>query len=196
GGDEGEWERRWREVEVAGQLPARDDADAPYRGLARFELADRELFFGRDDLIADVVELVGRRRFGALVGASGVGKSSLLRAGVIPALRHGPAAAGWLGAVRVLTPGKQPARTHAERLAVPSDGRDVLVVVDQFEEVFTLCQDPQERARFLDLLLTAAADDDDEGEDEDEDAHGGVRSGRLRVLLAVRADFFGRCAQH
>ncbi|WP_369250316.1 hypothetical protein [Streptomyces sp. R41] len=89
GGDTAEWERLWRETlgaEAGTRAP--DDADSPYPGLARFEPADRDRFHGRDDLIAELLELCARRRISAVVGASGSGKSSLLRAGLIPALRE------------------------------------------------------------------------------------------------------------
>ncbi|MFF3655017.1 nSTAND1 domain-containing NTPase [Streptomyces olivochromogenes] len=226
GGDPSVWERRWRAAlaDEAG-TPAPDDAEGPYPGLARFEPADRDRFHGRDDLIAELLRLVGRRRVSAVVGASGSGKSSLLRAGLIPALRastgaraaqpaaamrtraslpgqrrppvaefgstatepapsavpsplsatHPPAPA----AIRILTPGAHPARTH-DALFVPHDAPgDTLLVVDQFEELFALCADPGERALFIERLLTAL--DPDSG---------------LRVIIGVRADFYGRCAEH
>ncbi|KUN49020.1 hypothetical protein AQJ27_05125 [Streptomyces olivochromogenes] len=226
GGDPSVWERRWRAAlaDDAG-TPAPDDAEGPYPGLARFEPADRDRFHGRDDLIAELLRLVGRSRVSAVVGASGSGKSSLLRAGLIPALRasagasaaepaapvrtraalpgqrrppvsefgttttepapsavpsplsapHPPAPA----AIRILTPGAHPARTH-DALFVPHDAPgDTLLVVDQFEELFALCGDPGERALFIERLLTAL--DPDSG---------------LRVIIGVRADFYGRCAEH
>lgn len=192
GGDPDEWEIRWRRaVEEAAAFDPADDgaggAEPPYRGLARFETDDSGLFFGRDRLTAELVGLLRRRRFAAVFGPSGIGKSSLLRAGLIPVLQEpgepgeegerGPRLSG----IRILTPGDQLARTHEllrEASGSGGDG-DTLVVVDQFEEVFTLCHDTAERARFIDLLLTAREPE----------------SG-LRVLLAVRADFYGRCAEH
>ncbi|MFK4104713.1 hypothetical protein ACI2L1_32495 [Streptomyces sp. NPDC019531] len=183
-GDPGEWERRWREA-FAESADARvaeesEDEDSPYPGLARFETGDGEHFHGRDDLIAELVGRTARKRFTAVVGASGCGKSSLLRAGLIPALRNPPATSGTgLAAIRLLTPGPHPHRTH-EALFTPHDAPgDTLIVVDQFEEVFTLCADAGERTRFLGELL--AADDPESG---------------LRVVIAVRADFYGRCAEH
>ncbi|MCZ0988022.1 hypothetical protein O1M54_24265 [Streptomyces diastatochromogenes] len=68
----------------------------PYRGLARFEPADQALFFGRDRLAEEVRRLVCDHRFAVVFGASGSGKSSLLRAGLIPRLRHEIAARGGL----------------------------------------------------------------------------------------------------
>ncbi|MGW4977035.1 nSTAND1 domain-containing NTPase [Streptomyces mirabilis] len=226
GGDTSVWERRWRAAlaDEAG-TPAPDDAEGPYPGLARFEPADRDRFHGRDDLIAELLRLVARRRVSAVVGASGSGKSSLLRAGLIPALRASagtreaePAAAvrtraslpgrrgspvtGFgttateptlsavpfplsathppaLAAIRILTPGAHPARTLGA-LFVPHDAPgDTLLVIDQFEELFALCADPGERSLFIERLLTAL--DPDSG---------------LRVIIGVRADFYGRCAEH
>lgn len=85
--DPDEWERRWREADGAVRAPAPDERP-PYRGLARFEPDDTDLFFGREGLVTDVLELVREHRFAAVFGASGSGKSSLLRAGLIPRLRQ------------------------------------------------------------------------------------------------------------
>ncbi|TXR96350.1 hypothetical protein EAO73_33065 [Streptomyces sp. col6] len=183
GGDEEHWERRWVEAEdeaTAERLAADgDDASAPYRGLARFETSDSGLFFGRDRVIAPLAALVAEKRFTVLCGPSGSGKSSLLRAGLIPRLRRpGAEPAGRPAVIRVLTPGPRPATAHAEALSTGAAGGPALIVVDQFEELFTLCADPAERARFVDGLLDAA------------------RSGHgHRVLIAIRADFYGHLAQ-
>ncbi|MGW0576517.1 nSTAND1 domain-containing NTPase [Streptomyces sp. NPDC002920] len=187
GGDLAEWEARWREAveESAGDGSRDEDGSlTPYRGLARFEAGDSGLFFGREQLTADLVGLLRRRRLAAVFGPSGSGKSSLLRAGLIPVLRGAQEPGLRPAAIRILTPGERPARSHASLLtpAVPRDGSagaDTFVIVDQFEEVFTLCHDAAERARFIDLLLTARQPES-----------------RLRVLLAVRGDFYGRCAEH
>ncbi|MDT0547458.1 NACHT and WD repeat domain-containing protein [Streptomyces lonegramiae] len=182
GADRAAWEARWREAaEEATGLPREDDdAPPPYRGLARFEPGDHERFFGRDQLVADLLELVRESRFAAVFGPSGSGKSSLLRAGLIPALRDGAAEPlPRPSVIRVLTPGDRPLRTHADALAPKGGDGDTWLVVDQFEEVFTLCQDPAERAGFIERLLSAR----DEGS-------------RLRVVIGVRADFLGRCAEH
>jgi WD40 repeat protein len=181
GGDGEEWERRWREVDEEATVAAvaADDSDPPYQGLARFEPGDRERFFGRERLAGEVLALVRARRFSAVFGPSGSGKSSLLRAGLIPALQSEPSARLRPAAIRILSPGPHPARTHTA-LFTPKDGPgDTVVVIDQFEEVFTLCTDPAERKAFIDLALTALQPET-----------------RLRVVLAVRADFYGRCAEH
>ncbi|WP_234048664.1 nSTAND1 domain-containing NTPase [Streptomyces liliifuscus] len=187
GGDLAQWEDRWKEAveESAGDGSQDDDGSlTPYRGLARFETGDSRLFFGREQLTADLVDLMCRRRFAAVFGASGSGKSSLLRAGLIPALRQAQEPGLRPAGIRILTPGERPARSHEPLLtpAIPRDGStvaDTFVIVDQFEEVFTLCHDAAERVRFMDLLLTARQPES-----------------RLRVLLAVRGDFYGRCAEH
>ncbi|KUF19338.1 hypothetical protein [Streptomyces silvensis] len=178
GGDVEEWEHRWNEANEAVAAAGRGDAGraSPYQGLARFEPDDHARFFGRDALVAGAETLVGRHRFAAILGPSGSGKSSLLRAGLIPALR---AAGQDLAAIRILTPGARPARVHAAALEAADGDADTVLVVDQFEEVFTLCHDPAERTEFIDLLL-AARDP----------------VNRLRVVIAVRADFYGRCAEH
>ncbi|WP_254389974.1 helix-turn-helix domain-containing protein [Streptomyces sp. AC550_RSS872] len=182
GGDPAEWEGRWREAaaEVAAEPQAEDgDTESPYRGLARFEPADAALFFGRDGLTERLFQRACSGRFTAVFGPSGSGKSSLLRAGLIPLLRSPDIAGPRPAAVRVLTPGEQPLRTHGQRL-VPADGDgDTWLIVDQFEELYTLCTDPGERDQFIDCLL-AATDS----------------ASRLRVVIAVRADFLGRCAAH
>jgi WD40 repeat protein/transcriptional regulator with XRE-family HTH domain len=206
GEDEEKWRGRWRRAEeeaAQAQAAGTDDSASPYQGLARFEPGDSERFFGRDGPVAELLDLVRGGRIAAVVGASGSGKSSLLRAGLIPVLRNSPSPNGTSApaetqaapaeppadrtrtpaarpaAIRIFTPGAHPARTHSG-LFVPaeSDG-DTVVVVDQFEETFTLCTDPGERTAFIDLLLAAREP-----------------GSRLRVVIAVRADFFGRCAEH
>ncbi len=177
GADPDEWERRWREADAEARVPTPDERP-PYRGLARFEPDDSDLFFGREALVTDLMELVREHRFAAVFGASGSGKSSLLRAGLIPRLRQAQGAER-PAVIRVLTPGERPARTH-EKAFLPRDGDgETWVIVDQFEELFTLCRDRAERDRFLDLLLAARRPES-----------------RLRVLVAVRGDFYGHCADH
>ncbi|MFI7538805.1 hypothetical protein [Streptosporangium sp. NPDC049376] len=165
GGDAQEWRARWEEARSAQREHAARNGEperAPYRGLARFETEDQAYFFGRSALVERLVTLLEAHRFVLVVGPSGSGKSSLLRAGLVPALRG--------RAVRVLTPGAHP--------RLPGDAADVLVI-DQFEETFTLCEDPAERRRFVDALMAAGRDDR-----------------RTRVVLAVRADFFGQFTHH
>ena len=185
GGDPGEWGPRWKEAEAEANRAAEatdpdDNSPAPpYRGLARFEPTDRHLFFGRDRVVADLHALVRDHRFAVLFGPSGSGKSSLLRAGLIACLQEEIASGTCPARLRILTPGPTPATTYAHLLTPAPAEPESWVVVDQFEEIFTLCHDPAERSRFIDLLLAARAEDT-----------------RLRVLVSVRADFYARCAEH
>ncbi|MFJ2441714.1 MULTISPECIES: hypothetical protein [unclassified Streptomyces] len=182
GGDPAEWERRWRETDDQVAEEPREEESAspqPYRGLARFEPGDRGLFFGRDRLVEELRALVCGHRFAVVFGASGSGKSSLLRAGLLPRLREEIAGRGRPAVLRVFTPGARPVETY-ERLLTPGESEpESWVVVDQFEEIFTLCRDKEERDRFIDLLLAAREPES-----------------RLKVIIAVRADFYARCAEH
>lgn len=146
-------------------------AVCPYRGLGRFEQSHADLFFGRRAKVAEALERLRAHPVLAVVGASGSGKSSLARAGIVPA-----ALAGGLpgvGLAVTVVPGSNP-NEALDRAFGDSTGAaaQVLLVVDQFEEIFTRCSNPDERARFVTRLL---------------------RSGMTTVLV-VRADFYGHCA--
>ncbi|MFE9450148.1 hypothetical protein [Streptomyces sp. NPDC006739] len=179
GADPQVWKRRWEEAAAEVAAADRGDDDAPYLGLARFGAGDRGLFFGRERLVEDLLALVREHRFAALLGASGSGKSSLLRAGLVPRLEQIVAERGWEAVLEVVTPGARPAATHLSLLTPRQGGPERWVVVDQFEEVFTQCRDRADRWRFVDLLL--AARDPGSG---------------LRVVIAMRSDFHARCAEH
>ncbi|KAA6212741.1 hypothetical protein CP973_25675 [Streptomyces albofaciens JCM 4342] len=180
GGDVEEWTARWhRLAEETFVRAAPGDTDRPYQGLARYEPGDREKFFGRERLTEELLRLTGGHRLVAVLGPSGSGKSSLLRAGLIPRLQSPPADGPCPAAIRTFTPGARPFGTHRQLFAAAAGPGDTWLVIDQFEEVFTLCRDPAERARFLDLLL---------------DAQDPAR--RLCVVLGLRADFYGHCLQH
>ncbi|MDH4176701.1 MAG: hypothetical protein OEV72_03905, partial [Thermoleophilia bacterium] len=164
----------------------------PFKGLASFEPVDAEYYFGRERLVAELVaHLVGTGLL-AIVGPSGSGKSSVLRAGLLPALAGGvlPGSERWRRLL--LRPGECPleelrrvlvsgARDPlAEALdALPADGR-LLLAVDQLEELFTACRSDAERAAFADALTRAAGDP----------------HGRALVVVALRADFYGRFAAY
>ena len=135
-------------------------AECPYRGLLAFESADRHLFFGREAVVADVLARIAPGRLLAVVGASGSGKSSLLRAGVLAAVQAGEVAAA--RSARVITPGAHPP------LDLEADERELLIV-DQFEELYTQCRDAERRARFIDAVLSRSRP----------------------VVIGVRADFYG-----
>jgi WD40 repeat protein/DNA-binding SARP family transcriptional activator len=172
-----------QELELEGGRPGRAATDrsidvCPYKGLARFETVDAEYFFGREQMVAEAVGHLVGGTFLALVGPSGSGKSSLLRAGLVHALGSGvlPGSDRW--AYSVVRPGDHPldALAHAQ-----SDERaHLLLAIDQFEEVFTACADVAERAAFIDAITSLAEAPD----------------GDTTIVIAMRADFYGRCADH
>jgi WD40 repeat protein/DNA-binding SARP family transcriptional activator len=152
----------------------------PFKGLAPFDESDSEYYFGRERLVAELVaRLVGAPLLG-VVGPSGSGKSSVVRAGLMPALAGGvlPGSETW---VRVLMrPGEHPlAELEAAVSGIEGDPK-VVLVVDQFEEIFTACRDEDERATFVAELMRVAED----------------RYGRGLVVLAIRADHYGNCAAY
>ena len=136
GGDPDEWRARWeahaRELAAAG-----DEHPPPYLGLSSYQVEDGDRYFGRDTLVRELLRQVADGRFLALFGASGSGKSSILRAGVAagstatasPGIRLRPV---------ILTPGAAPSAELDRQLTLPG-AADPLLVVDQFEELFTLC---------------------------------------------------------
>lgn len=152
----------------------------PYKGLASFDVADAEYYFGRERLVAELVaRLVGATLLG-VVGPSGSGKSSVMRAGLLPALASGvlPGSQDWSQVL--IRPGEHPSRELSAGLAAVDGDARVVIAVDQFEETFTTCTDEEQRADFIARLADAAGD----------------RQGRYVVLLALRADFYGRCAAY
>lgn len=181
GGDVAEWRQRWHHVadELAAQPSGEDEAVSPYQGLARFEAEDRHRFFGRERLTEDLARLVHEHRFVTVFGPSGSGKSSLLRAGLVPRLQQPGEAGPQVAALRILTPGDRPLHRHEHALSAAPGPGETWLLVDQFEEVFTLCRADSERDAFIDRLLRAQQTGDG-----------------LRVVLGVRADFYGRCLQH
>jgi WD40 repeat protein/DNA-binding SARP family transcriptional activator len=173
-----------------GPRPAAGTAACPFKGLEAFDVADAELFFGRERLVAEIVARLPGTSLLGVVGPSGSGKSSAVRAGLLPALARDvlPRSAQWRQVL--FRPGERPMAALRGALDVPADADDpvaaalrrvgrgtrLLVVVDQFEELFTACRDPAQRGAFVDALTAS---------DE-----------RMVVVLAVRADFYGACAQH
>ncbi|MGH2898115.1 MAG: ATP-binding protein, partial [Solirubrobacteraceae bacterium] len=195
---------------LRGHVPELDDAArltpdeerAPYRGLSAFSPDDAEMFFGRERETATFVNRLRTHPVAAVVGPSGVGKSSFVQAGVIPALP-----AGW----RAITsrPGPLPlaaliARLHAAGIATATSIDDlraqlaadrevlgailraeghargpIVLVIDQLEELFTLCLDPLERTAFAQAVIAAARTVDDP----------------VRVVFTLRDDFLVRAEQ-
>jgi WD40 repeat protein len=174
--------------------PARVAAEGicPFKGLASFEPVDADYFFGRERLVAELVARLVGAGFLSIVGPSGSGKSSVLRAGLLPAFAAGvlPGSGGWRRLL--MRPGERPLDELrrvlvsgakdplAEALdALPPGGR-LLLAVDQLEELFTACRSETERAAFARALSRAASDPE----------------GRAVVVAALRADFYGRFAAY
>jgi WD40 repeat protein len=164
----------------------------PFKGLASFEPVDAEYYFGRERLVAELVARLVGSGFLGIVGPSGSGKSSVLRAGLLPALASGvlPGSADWRR--WLLRPGDRPMEALGAVLAagaedplaealdsLPGDMR-LLLAVDQLEELFTACRSEDERAAFVETLARAASDP----------------GRRAVVVVAVRADFYGRLADY
>ncbi len=129
------------------EAPAEVDRLAcPYKGLAAYEKDDALLFYGREDLVASLCARLVDTAFVAVVGPSGAGKSSLVRAGLLPALADGvlPSLVG------------APQWTIAPGAPLPDVDGPAVVVVDQFEELFTAPVDDSARDRFLDELTALA----------------------------------------
>jgi WD40 repeat protein len=145
-------------------------ATCPYRGLVAFGTEDEDLYFGREEVVASVVDRLIAAGFLAVVGASGSGKSSLVRAGLVPAYRHKGG-----GRIEVITPGADPVAELRRSLSAPPPS---LLIVDQLEELFTVCSDDASRTTFLDSLLDLR------------------ETGSASIVVALRADFYGRCAEH
>ncbi len=188
-----------------GNLP---EPENPYKGLRAFQSADAQDYFGREKLIQKVLNRLQEKdefqRFLALVGPSGSGKSSLAKAGVIPALWRGdiPGSDKWyivemlpgahtldeleVSLFQVTADKGMNLREQLERdrrglvrvanMILPDDSSELLLVIDQFEEVFTLLEDETERLQFLNLIQEAVTD---------------TRS-RVRVLVTLRADYYDR----
>ena len=142
----------------------------PFKGLASFEPVDAEYFFGRERLVAELVARLVGSTFLGIVGPSGSGKSSVLRAGLLPAIAGGvlPGSGGWR---RVLMrPGERPldelrrvlvsgaGDPLAEAVGALAPNERLFLAVDQLEELFTACRSEAERETFVDALARAAAD--------------------------------------
>ncbi|WP_157248269.1 AAA family ATPase [Nonomuraea typhae] len=191
---------------------------APYRGLAPFREEDAGIFYGRENEVAALVDRLAERDAGPLIvtGASGAGKSSLLRAGLLSALAGGALGADVARWPQILiTPGRTPLSELAVHLSVlsgldaptvrqtllarPQDARllasqalaadtarrrvpvgelGLILVIDQFEELFTMAEEAERAATVTALHAIATG------------------PGKAHVIISVRADFIDRCADH
>ncbi len=177
----------------------------PFKGLRAFREEDSGDFFGRDRIVAEVIRRLddGAGLIG-IIGPSGSGKSSIVRAGLIPALRAGAIEGSDRWSIAHMVPGARPfAELEAallrssldapdslsEQLAdretgvlraalriLPDESARLLLVIDQFEELFTLVSNEGDRSRFLDGLVNAIDDS----------------CGQVKVVVTLRADFYGR----
>jgi hypothetical protein len=170
----------------------------PYKGLQYFEDTDRdaEFFKGRSKLTDELIEKVESSKFLAVLGASGSGKSSVVRAGLLHKLKQGalPESQGWIYAV--MTPGDHP--LESLKKALPSQipqrqGVKVLLVVDQFEEVFTLCDDT-ERQQFFECLMAAVNPTGKAWRAESLKASP-LEGLDVCAMIVMRSDFFGKCTE-
>jgi WD40 repeat protein/transcriptional regulator with XRE-family HTH domain len=190
----------------------------PYKGLSYFDEADADLFVGREELTAKLAERVlslasneapDQTRCLAVVGASGSGKSSLVRAGLVPALRWNKKSADWH--IHIFTPTAHPLESLAANLTLedPSvtttatlmddfaqdirslqifakrklqqeNNARLLLIIDQFEELFALCRSEEERISFIDNLLKAVSE----------------AGSPVIVIITLRADFYAHCAKY
>jgi WD40 repeat protein len=170
--------------------------DPPYRGLEVFDEAHADDYFGRDQACAELVERLLTTDFVMVVGVSGSGKSSLVRAGLQKGLA-GSRLPGLPARVRrVFRPGSAPLLDLALALGIDAEGwhgvtpdqaavavhevagpEGLLLIADQFERLFTECRDEEERRRFVDTLLALAGD-------------------AAKVAGTLRADFYGRALQY
>ena len=178
----------------------------PYKGLRAFLEADALDFFGRETVVKRLLQSLAEdghaQRFLAVVGPSGSGKSSVVRAGLVPALRRGaiPGSERWY--VIDVVPGLHPFReietalmsvavepppslmeelerdelgiVRAVDRVLPDPEAELVIVLDQLEEVFTMIEDDSERARFLASIEAAALQPDS----------------RVRMIATLRADFY------
>ena len=152
----------------------------PYLGLASFDADDASRFFGREELIGELAARSVGVGLIAVVGPSGAGKSSVVAAGLVPSLQAEllPGSDTW--SFTAVRPGEHPMREWQRHVAeLPSSDRRQVVVVDQFEELFTLCTDGAERAAFAAAIVESASDPD-----------------RGLVVLAIRGDHYASAASY
>ena len=184
----------------------------PYKGLMAFQEYDSHNFFGRDSLTDQIIEKLNPKktlgRFLAVIGPSGSGKSSVVKAGLLPRIRDGaiPGSENWF--VVEMYPGSRPfdelevallstsvktvpslkrdlinganGLNRALDIILPDDNTQLLLVIDQFEELFTLVEDETQRSLFINSLLNAIT----------------YKKSRLLVIVTLRADFYDKPLQY
>jgi WD40 repeat protein/ABC-type Fe3+/spermidine/putrescine transport system ATPase subunit len=155
------------------------NADNPYLGLYAFQAKDEPYFHGRKRAIQSLISRLDRNRFLAVIGSSGCGKSSLVKAGLLPELQRDRVVGSKDWQIEMMTPGDRPLDTLLEKLEHLQKYQNTLLFIDQCEEIFTLCKDVQERQRFFQLIAQEAS----------------VPQRLARVLVGIRGDFLDQCAE-
>ncbi len=167
---------------------------SPYRGLSSFTERDADLFFGRRAEVTELLHILRTEPAVGVVGDSGSGKTSLLQAGLVYAVRQGGLAGLERWRIVSLRPGYHPAQALLAALrpehstpatlaaalaaALRADERPLLVIFDQFEEVFALARDPAESRMMTQVLADLVAE----------------RPDRIRLVIGMRSEFLGQSA--
>ncbi|MEG4839132.1 nSTAND1 domain-containing NTPase [Microcoleus sp. B9-D4] len=157
------------------------DRTNPYLGLSAFEAEQEKYFCGREEAVRTLITHLTNSRFLSVLGYSGSGKSSLIKAGLLPQLSQDriPGSSQW--PVESFTPGKHPLGKLVEILARHREQNQLFVIfIDQFEEIFTLCEDEAERQSFIRLIVKEMNDTER----------------KSRMIIALRGDFLIRCANY
>ncbi|MBG1262667.1 CHAT domain-containing protein [Nostoc commune] len=163
-------ERSFQNLALDKPVPSYD-ARCPFQGLYPFRYENREFFCGREELIKELQEKLSEDNFLIVSGTSGSGKSSVVMAKLIPALeKEEPKLV-----MAYMTPKDDPLAQLEASLAHVQN-QPYILVVDQFEEVFTLCNDKDKQQNFIDELLKLAQNQ--------------------RVIFTIRIDFSGECAAY
>jgi DNA-binding SARP family transcriptional activator/WD40 repeat protein len=179
-------------LDGARRAPRPEDRGAvvcPFKGLASFDVSDAEYFCGRERVVSDLVARLAEWTLVGILGPSGIGKSSILRAGLLPALGAGalPGSSAWRQVL--MRPGERPCDELARALGDGglqgalsrlSPGERIVIAVDQLEELFTVCRQEEQRSAFLAQLAAAAHD----------------HERRAFVVCALRADYYGRMGSY
>jgi hypothetical protein len=156
--------------------PPKYEAECPFPGLSSFgDKKYHKFFFGRDELIKELQKQLKIDKFLAVIGNSGSGKSSVVLAGLLPKMKEQEPSLQWA----YLTPSREPMKQLEKalkelELSEVSKDNSVLVV-DQFEELFTLCQEPENREKFITQLLNTE---------------------HRKVVITMRGDFLKECMSY
>lgn len=169
------------QVDIPTIEPVAFNRENPYRGLYAFEAEHGKYFCGREQAVRTLISRLADSRFVAVIGYSGSGKSSLVKAGLLPQLKSDrlPRSSQW--AIASFTPGEHPLGKLVDILSrQQQQNQTYVLLIDQFEEIFTLCQDEAERQAFIRLLVQEVR----------------KAEGNTRIITTIRGDFLNRCAEY